>query len=383
MSGTQRGQTLVIVALGMVVMVAMVGLVIDVGFAWGQQRSSQNGADAAAHAGAIVLLDRVAGGPAPAVGWDTAVHEAVQLSASQNGIEVPEAEYTDWQGNRLGVMVGPSDGLADPPSTAQGVVVIGRITFEPFIAQVIGITTFTANTTATAVAGNITDPCEDGCVLLPITFPATAVTCTDNGQASVPVLDGSGQPEPWPKNTEVKMPMCGGNPGSVGWIDWTPQDITDGCSGTGTAEIICHVNDPPLSDIAQPSWQYITATGGIDALALETALNQYAGQIVLLPLFDSTCRSEPTNPEVSGCPPEDVGGAGANQWYHVPRPGFAAFRLDYPKGAYTNGNNSAICDSGGNGATDCLIGVFVDYVTTGTVGPPDPDNPNYGVQLIE
>ena len=44
----ERGQVLVIVAMGLVVMVAMVGLVIDGGFAWGQQRKTQNGADAMA-----------------------------------------------------------------------------------------------------------------------------------------------------------------------------------------------------------------------------------------------------------------------------------------------------------------------------------------------
>lgn len=384
LGASPRGQILAIVALGMVVMVGMVGLVIDVGYAWGQQRQSQNGSDAAAHAGAIVLLERYANGTEPAGGWDWAVHQAVQLAAIENGITVPEAEYTDWEGNPFDppAMVGPSDGSTVPPD-AQGVAVAGRKTFQPFIAQLMGFTSFTANTSATAVAGNVPGPCElEDCILLPIAFPATLVTCSSNGQESVPATDPNPphEPLPWPENTMVTMPLCGGNPGSVGWIDWTPQETTEGCTGTGTAEIICHVEDPPLQDIAQPSWQEITSTGGPNSQALEDALNEYAGQIVLLPLFDSTCDEEPTNPELDGCPPDHVGGQGVNQWYHVPNPGFAAFRFDYPKGAFTNGTYDDPC--GVVNAKQCLRGTFVKYVSTGSVGPPDPDSNDYGVQLI-
>jgi hypothetical protein len=373
-----------IVAVGMIVIVAMVGLVIDVGYGWGQERDAQNGADAAAHAGAIVVLDKFAGADDPVGGWDQAVHTAVQESATQNGISVPEAIYTDWQGIPVEppLAVGPSDGWNELPPQVQGVAVVGRKIFQPFLAQVLGFTSFTVNTRATAVAGNIADPCElEDCTLLPIAFPVTWVTCTDNGQDSVPVTDDGGQPLPWPEGEEVIMPLCGGNPGSVGWIDWSHLSTTEGCSGTGTAELVCHVESPPITDIPQPSWQYITDTGGVDSLTLENAINEYAGQLVLLPLFDATCRSEPSNPEVDGCPPEDSGAVGVNQWYHIPEPGFAAFRFDYPKGAYINGSNP-ICDTG-NGATDCLIGTFVNYVGSGTVVEGNnPDNDNYGVQLV-
>ena len=43
------------IALSLVVIVAMVWLVIDGGYAWGQQRKTQNGADSMAEAGAAVL----------------------------------------------------------------------------------------------------------------------------------------------------------------------------------------------------------------------------------------------------------------------------------------------------------------------------------------
>ena len=59
----ERGQILVIVAMGIVAMVAMVGLIIDGGNAWGQQRKTQNGADAMAQAGATVIAQKLAGAP--------------------------------------------------------------------------------------------------------------------------------------------------------------------------------------------------------------------------------------------------------------------------------------------------------------------------------
>ena len=69
-------------------------------------------------------------------------------------------------------------------------------------------------------------------------------------------------------------------------------------------------------------------------------MNTYAGEPVLLPFFDSTCNTEPTNTLISGCPDANVGGAG-NQWYHVTK--FLSFQLAAPKGAFVNGNNTAEC----------------------------------------
>lgn len=89
-------------------------------------------------------------------------------------------KYTTWDGDPYDppVIVGPTGGT-DVPADAQGVAVIGRKTFAPFIAQILGFTSFTAYTDATAVAGNIPSPCElEACILLPIAFPSAMLTCT-------------------------------------------------------------------------------------------------------------------------------------------------------------------------------------------------------------
>ena len=82
---------------------------------------------------------------------------------------------------------------------------------------------------------------------------------------------------------------------------------------------------------------------------------------------------------------------GSNQWYRFPS--FASFLLCDPAnpacgglhGSYTQGNNRPICDTG-NGATGCLVGAFVDFISTGTVtagsGGGTGGTKNVGVQLI-
>jgi hypothetical protein len=126
-------------------------------------------------------------------------------------------------------------------------------------------------------------------------------------------------------------------------------------------------------------------------MQIENALRQYQGQVILIPMFDSTCNIDPPGPEVLACPVGNQGGNGNNQWYHFPQVG--AFRLDSPseapylQGAYINGNASAVCDgAGGNGATSCLTGRFVDFTTEGDVGanPPPAENTSwfFGIQLI-
>src|SRR4051812_4061284 len=59
--GGQSGQAIVIMALAMVALLLGAALVIDGGNAFAQQRRTQNGADAAALAGATVMVQKVGG----------------------------------------------------------------------------------------------------------------------------------------------------------------------------------------------------------------------------------------------------------------------------------------------------------------------------------
>jgi hypothetical protein len=392
----ERGQIVVIVGLSLVILVAMTGLVIDGGFAWGKQRMTQNAADAASEAGAVVLAQRL-GGATPAK-TDADVATAVDAAFSDNKVTKQGAYYTDVSGQLIdasGVVVASTSSAAEVgsgaiPANAAGVQAIGTQTFDTFLARAIGITQFTTNAPATAVAGYLTQVCSasSGCDVIPVTIPVTVLGC-----------DGSNNPAPvqppaeWPiTNDPVVVPLCKNGPGNVGWLDWTP-------TGGGTSELIDSINNPNNPAIDLPSWQYITATGNINSKGVEDAINDnYKGKVVQIPQFDLTCDTQPSGVFTTGCPTPNVGGNGSNQWYHLPQ--FAAFQLcsstipecmsnplgkSFSQGAYVNGNNSSVCDTG-NGATACLVGRFVKFITKGTVGPGTGVNPGtnlIGVQLVK
>jgi hypothetical protein len=124
----------------------------------------------------------------------------------------------------------------------------------------------------------------------------------------------------------------------------------------------------------------VTQTGNINSGPVEDALRTYDGDLVLFPLFDATCNTEPTPgiTTVEACPTPNQGGNGQNQWYHFPE--VAVFRMCggtgvHPDctehGAYVQGNNKSVCDTG-NGATSCLVGYFETAIMSGYVtGPID------------
>lgn len=389
-----HGQALVIMVLALVAIIAGTGLIIDGGNAWAQQRITQAGNDASSEAGAVVLAARLAGATAPVAGWDAAVETAILDSAGKNDILVSVAYYTDICGTLLrpdgtkaasaaqAAVVGdgtlPANNNTNPdcPSgivgPVAGVQVEARRDFSTYISGVIGITSLKASTTATAVTGFLQGTCDaaSGCVVLPVTAPVTVVTCAGNGEAEP-------TPVPWPENARVIVPLCKNNPGNVGWLDWTPK-------GGGASELEASILNPDNPPIDLPSWQYVTATGNVNSKKIEDALNTYIGQVVLFPMFDLTCAEDPNFADTK-VPPDygcgDVGGNGSNQWYRFPQ--FAAFELER---AHISGSNKAACDTG-NGATSCLIGKFVDFVTSGTVGPGagggSTESSVLGVQLIK
>ncbi len=374
----QRGQVLALFVFGALAMVAMVAFVVDGGNAFAQERHTQNGTDAAAIAGATVIAETLGG----ATRSDADVLLAVTGVATRMGIGIDSAVYTDIDGNPIGVTVG-LQGTSAPPSTAAGVAVTGRLPFDTFFARAIGINQLTAVTDATALAG-YGQPYRT--TFLPVTPPVNILTCDgqNNPAFKLPL-------EPWAKNQVYQVPLCKNGPGNVGWLDYTPP-------AGGTSEVVDMILDPSqIPGIDLPSWQFVTSTGNINSKAVEDALRTYDTEVVWVPLFDSTCDTQPSGTEVSGCPPQNVGGNGQNQWYHFPQ--VAMFQLcgqyadgsyvdgcTRPHGAYVNGNNSAVCDAGGNGATSCLIGKFVDFVGEGRVTGPLTGTPSpsrfIAVQLI-
>lgn len=384
-----RGQVLVIVAAGLVTIIAMTGLVVDGGLAWGQQRDNQNASDATSEAGAVVLAERLTG----LTRTDADVLAAVDASVVANGVDKIGAWYTDISGNLIdatGAVVGSTadadavgeDGLIPP--NAAGVQADTSKTFETFLVRVIGFSTLTATADATSVAGYIQSVCpaSGDCNVLPVTIPLNIVTCDGSGDVAV-----ADPPQEWPHfYAPVTIPLCKNNPGNVGWLDWTP-------TAGGTSELITAVGPPGTNDeMTVPNWFYMTSTGNINSRGVEDALNYYAtsGIPVLIPIFDATCNTEPSEPspglsDIKRCPTANVGGQGQNQWYHINK--FVSFLLDDPKGAFISGSDKPACEQNGNGATSCLKGMFVRFVGPGAtvgLGSGSPgENEAVGIQLIK
>jgi len=385
-SGSDRtsGQALVLLALALVVLLGGAALVIDGGNAFSQQRATQNGADAAAEAGAVGLAQNFLG----VAKTDAEILGAIQLSAANNAVDLLAAYYTDIRGNVLPGSPKPGDmGSAPPPAAAFGVAATTQRTVNTVLASVVGLTAIKPTADATAIMGPI-EGCvfAEGCALLPVTVMPTISTCDGTNK----IVTG---PDEWDQdNTTVYvLPLCSGGPGNIGWIDWTPP------SG-GFDDVIDSIETPDNPYIPLPSWGYVTQTGNSNAIGLEEAINAYSGQVVLIPLFNATCDSEPDPSQVGtpedpdvyatsyGCPVGHLGGNGTNQWYRFPYVG--ALQLcapgicdgvaapdgtihDFTQGAYINGGN-AVCGSG-NGSTGCLVGRFVDdFLGSGTV------DQNYG-----
>ena len=394
---SERGQILVIVAGGLVVLLAMVGLVVDGGFAWGQQRHAQNAADAASEAGALLLAQNILG----ATNTDADVAAAVAASIAENEVDNPVSYYTDIDGTLLtpaGATTGSTSQAAIVgggiiPDNTSGVKAVTQKQFETFLARVIGIVNLTTTTDATAVAGYTQDicPAANGCGVLPVTIPVNLITC-DAGKPVTTDADNDKKPDHWPYfNVRVVIPLCGNGPGNVGWLDWTP-------TAGGTSELTAAIVNPSNPQIGLPSWNFMTSTGNVNSGDVEDAINYYAANRmpVQMPRFDSTCDEEPPlpnpNPDPGNepCPIGHSPGNGQNNWYHLPTRGLVTFLFEYPRGAWITGNTSETRAACGDavvqgGGTGCLIGEFIGFSGPGTVeaaGNGPPENSAVGVQLI-
>jgi hypothetical protein len=373
----ERGQVLVIVGVGMILFVLMVGLVVDGGHAWGEQRDTQNASDAAAEAGALKLAENLSfkacqDNPAqcnnltpPAPNGNAEVRAAVIAAASGRHVTVEEAWYTDYFGARVGgsPLIGSAPLAGGPaPTDAEGVEVTGVKTFDTYIAKVIGMNQMTARTPAVAVSGYI-DKVGRGNVL-PVTIPVNVTTCSNtNG-----VQNGGAA---WPLNQPQIVPLCSSGPGNVGWLDWEPPH-----GGTSElADAILHPNNPEL---AIPGWYFVAETGNVSASQVQDALMTYApgNQEVIIPLFDATCADEPPDATRTACTTGP--GTGQNEWYHLA--GWVSFDLEWVD---LNGG-ARVCGSG-NGSTGCMQGEFRSATYDGTIrraGPGESVLSLTGIKLI-
>jgi hypothetical protein len=267
-------------------------------------------------------------------------------------------------------------------------------------ARVMGIDNLNAGAEATVVAGALSGDCvaeEDGCTLLPITFPVKTYEC-DSGGNLVPG-NWIGAPPPghetegyWPivgleslpsaadpdgdPTKEAILPLCkesGTSSGAFGWLDLV--------SGMNLAQ---EITGPLNTTVDIPDW-FQAQTGNPNSVEDELLL--YLHKTVLIPLHNQACREDPGATAI--CPNPGVDPVGNNTWYYVHTLGNFYIQEVNVKGA-----NVDQCDNPpgspvvpittGGGFLGCLKGWFVNYVTSGPVVPGGPiGQGSIGIQLIK
>lgn len=391
-----RGQILPIFAIGLLAMFAMVALVIEGGNIFAQQRIAQNGADSAATAGALVVAESLSG--VSRDGQD--VLNAINASVTANSLASAVSEYTDDFGSPIGQAVVPGP----IPANARGVQVAGDRVADASFGRILGINQMTASADATVVAGALSLQCvaeEEGCALLPVTFPVQVFQCDSGGN----LLEGPwvGAPPPgesgdayWPivgaedlpsstdpdgnPATEAILPLCRGSgtsSGTFGWLDLTP--------GMNLAQ---EIEGPLNITVDLPDW-FQTQTGNPNSV--DDELSFWIHKPVLIPLHNGACRVDPGATAV--CPPAEVGidPVGSNTWYYV-----HTLAVFYPHEILVQGSNVDECANPpgepqvpvttGGGFLGCLKGWFVSYVTAGPIVPGGTITPGVtpiGIQLIK
>lgn len=397
----ERGQSIVIIAGGLIAMLAMVGLVIDGGNAFAQQRSTQNGIDAASEAGAVELARRMMGiAPvADDVTWDQRVLAAVTATSTNNGLTATGTpEYTDYQGAALGPV-----GVGVIPANTQGVHAGGTRNFSTFFVGALGITNFTAAAEATAITGFAVESGFGG--LMPLTFPLILTQCDTSG-GSNRLFHPLGNPPAgeWPTgpNNMVAMPLCSNGPGNVGWIDWDPPY-------GGASDIATSIANPDNPPVTTPHWYLVNETGGITSL--DNDVDTWEGKDIIFPIYDAhaddaatpsvdesflgTCDTTPTGTQtlLADCPAGQEGLSGGSGWYLFVT--FGKFHLEH---SYIQGNHETECNdpslasiasSPTGSIKNCLIGYFKERViasnlTVGSGTTPGASSVTpFAVQLIK
>ena len=107
------GQSLVLMVLSLVAMLAGAALVVDGGNAFSQQRGTQNAVDSTAEAGAVELsanMIAAARNQSPLPKNDANILAAVNNAANFNSIQTPVAYYTTLKGRCV-----KSDGSTSAP----------------------------------------------------------------------------------------------------------------------------------------------------------------------------------------------------------------------------------------------------------------------------
>ena len=380
-SNMERGQSLVIIAMVMVGIIALMGMAIDGGNALMERRRAQNAADAAAMAGTRLLAQAIQMCNADPVGGDRVIAQKINEYAELNGVEdtngVPGDEvndnvagqYVDREGNVLGNVGG-----GRIPQGATGIAVSINNSRHTYFMSVVGLDTVKVSGHATAMTG---PALQVGGGILPIAVPLPVVQELDPGEQFVVIETNQhhggmfcvADNNSWPD--EDNYDLCIGDPSNHnahrGWLNlnyiYNPAHISaddhynrafeqsvpnrpcggdpstsidDGLQGWASGE--CPYPYPVFAGaIGGTNGDFIHGSPGARDKSLQE-LSNLAGQTVYVPIFDYIYTSDymadhftpPETPNIEGAHlagdhwPRS-GGGGSAFLYHIV--GFTAMKI--------------------------------------------------------
>ncbi|NUQ38278.1 MAG: hypothetical protein HUU23_10880 [Caldilineales bacterium] len=222
----EQGSALAYFVISLTVLLGFAALLLDLGIGFLERRHMQNGADAAALAGARVL----------ALGGNTtAINTEVARLATANGV----SDYS-WS-------------LIDG---GNGVQVRADTTFDTWFARVFGLNAIATGATGAATLAAVVETGN----LLPMTTSCQAFTY----QASYRM---------WASEDME-------SPGNFGWLDWDGRPV-------GNSELASNIANPAQSGSWSIN-QWIPSGPGVQGSSqVEAALSTWIGRHVTIPLYDT------------------------------------------------------------------------------------------------
>jgi Flp pilus assembly protein TadG len=165
MKENERGQALILVSLALIGLLAVAGLALDGGQLYRSRRQAQNAADAAALAGARLLLSETC---ASSGNSDLEISNAIIEFADRNGVTWDGsnilAQYIKVENDGLGTLT-----VVNSRAQATGISVTLVMTSNTSFMRIVGIDHMTTPASAVAVVGPVTQMA--GGSILPIGVP--------------------------------------------------------------------------------------------------------------------------------------------------------------------------------------------------------------------
>jgi Flp pilus assembly protein TadG len=353
------GQSIVLIALAMVVLLAMVGLILDGGQVYFTRRNSQNTADAAAYAGARVFSVRPDNTSAStATIWNAiTTYTAANYVPNANNVT---AWYVDASNNNLSQINQSPFPAVDAQATGVRVYVVQQ--FQPtFISLLRGNSPLDVPARATVQVGPLQAPQQ----LMPVAIITDTNTIIPYGQL-------------------FTMEGAGTSSGNYQWVDFGLQS----CNGQGGANILEQLlsipqgcSPPPVvaDDPAPNSLSWINSKPGLSPNAgITNALDDWmalpqADRLWLIPI--TACTGDPAYGYPAGCGQKV---SGSNVYYYTWS--FGEFQLiGYCWNKKCRGSSSSppITNCPGYDVnTNFICGSFQKFNSTGSPGTPGACNTN-------